>query len=124
MDAPCLYLSNSTSSPPQVISTAMHKTVVVAVDRVAVVPKYRVRVRRTKKYMAHDEAGAAALGDTVRIDACRPLSKYKSWTLGAVLRRERRLEGGEGEGAAVAVAPPPPPRRAREAAGRGFAAGG
>ena len=107
----------------------MQKTIMVAVDRVAVVPKYRVRVRRTKKYAAHDEGGAASLGDVVRIDACRPLSKSKAWTLGAVLRRARRLDGGgQGEGVVERpVVPPPPPRRAREAAagaGRGFAAGG
>lgn len=102
----------------------MQKTVVVAVSRLTTVPKYRVRVRRTKKFFAHDEAGAAARGDVVRIDACRPLSKKKAFAVGAVLRRERRL-GGEGEGEVVApraVVPPPPPKRLRDQPGRGFAA--
>ena len=99
----------------------MQKTVVVAVTRLTTVPKYRVRVRRTKKFFAHDEGGSATLGDVVRIDACRPLSKNKAFTVGAVLRRERRLGEGEAEGEAASVLPPPPPRRA--ASRRGFAAG-
>ena len=90
----------------------MMKTVMVAVERVAVVPKYRVRVRRTKKLMAHDEGGACLLGDTVRVESCRPLSKRKSWVVSEILRRERKLggggvggggSGGVGEAAAAAV---------------------
>ena len=82
----------------------MMKTVMVAVERVTVVPKYRVRVRRTKKLMAHDEEGVCLLGDTVRIESCRPLSKRKAWVVSEVLRRERRLGGGGGEGGAAAAA--------------------
>ena len=81
----------------------MMKTVMVAVERVAVVPKYRVRVRRTKKLMAHDEGGACLLGDTVRVESCRPLSKRKSWVVSEILRRERKLGGGGGEASAAAA---------------------
>lgn len=76
----------------------MMKTVMVAVERVAVVPKYRVRVRRTKKLMAHDESGQCLLGDTVRVESCRPLSKRKAWVVSEILRRERKLGGGGGGG--------------------------
>lgn len=95
----------------------MQKTIVVAVTRIKTVPKYKVQIKRTKKFMAHDEASAASLGDTVRIESCRPLSKRKSWTLGEVLRRERRLDGGVAE--VRAVAPPPPLARGFAAAGAG-----
>ena len=107
--------ANPSSPLHQVISTAMQKTIVVAVTRVKTVPKYKVQIKRTKKFMAHDEAAAASLGDVVRIESCRPLSKRKAWALAEVLRRERRLDGEE----AVVVAVTPP-----RALARGFAAGG
>ena len=107
--------ANPSSPLHQVISTAMQKTIVVAVTRVKTVPKYKVQIKRTKKFMAHDEVAAASLGDVVRIESCRPLSKRKAWALAEVLRRERRLDGEEA--VVVAVAPP-------RALARGFAAGG
>ena len=78
--------ANPSSPLHQVISTAMQKTIVVAVTRVKTVPKYKVQIKRTKKFMAHDEAAAASLGDVVRIESCRPLSKRKAWALAEVLR--------------------------------------
>ena len=110
---------------PQVISTAMMKTVMVAVDRVAVVPKYKVTVRRTKKLMAHDEGGRCLLGDTVRVESCRPLSKRKTWVVSEILRRERTLGGGSGEAAAAVAASSPSPFSScasSSSSSRGFAA--
>lgn len=106
----------------------MMKTVMVAVERVAVVPKYRVRVRRTKKLMAHDERGECLLGDTVRVESCRPLSKRKAWVVSEILRRERTLGGGSGgaEAASVSVgaaaAAASPFSTSSSSANRGFAA--
>ena len=56
----------------------MQKTVIVRVDRLVLHPKYRRYVRRTSKFMAHDELGATT-GDRVRIVETRPLSAKKRW---------------------------------------------
>jgi len=123
-----LFLHPPPEITNQVISTAMMKTVMVAVERFAVVPKYRVRVRRTKKLMAHDEEGACLLGDTVRVEACRPLSKRKTWVVSEILRRERTLggssSGGEAAavGAAAAAAAASPFSTSAAGSSRGFAA--
>jgi small subunit ribosomal protein S17 len=70
-----------------VTSTKMEKTVVVSVTRVYLHPKYRKYVRRTQKYMAHDEHGAAGMGDTVVIEECRPLSRLKRWRYKSTIRK-------------------------------------
>ena len=61
-----------------VFSDKMQKTVVVRVDRLVLHTKYRRYVRRTSKFMAHDELGAT-VGDKVRIVETRPLSARKRW---------------------------------------------
>ena len=61
------------------------KTITVVVERTYRHPRYGKFVRRKKKYMAHDEAETAQLGDFVEIVATRPLSKRKRWRLGKVL---------------------------------------
>ena len=99
----------------------MAKSVLVAVTRLTTVPKYNLRVRRTKKFMAHDEGNACAVGDTVRIDACRPLSKRKAWSVGRILAREKSLEGGGGGGGGGVVASAAAAAAATPLA-RGFAA--
>lgn len=71
----------------RVVSDKMQKTIVVAVDSVVQHPLYKKRIRRTKKYQAHDEEGEARMGDTVRISETRPLSKNKSWRLEEIIRR-------------------------------------
>ncbi len=63
----------------EVVSTAMDKTVVVEVARVKVYPKYRKRVRVSKKYHAHDPNNEYRVGDVVEIRETRPLSKTKRW---------------------------------------------
>jgi len=62
-----------------VTSDKMDKTVTVSVERRVMHPVYKKFVRQSKKYHAHDENNACKVGDTVRIQECRPLSKTKQW---------------------------------------------
>ena len=64
-----------------VTKDAKDKTVVVRVERRVKHPLYQKFIRRSKKYMAHDEANASKAGDVVRIRECRPLSKRKRWEI-------------------------------------------
>lgn len=64
-----------------VVSDANDKTVVVLVERRFMHPVLKKVVRKSKRYMAHDEGNAAKTGDTVRIQECRPLSRHKRWEL-------------------------------------------
>ncbi len=69
-----------------VASDKMQKTVVVRVDRLVKHPKYRRYVRRTSKFMAHDEVGAT-IGDKVRIVETRPLSARKRWRVVEIVQK-------------------------------------
>jgi len=71
----------------RVVSDKMDKTVVVAVDYVKRHPLYKKRITRTSRFMAHDESGNCKIGDLVRIEECRPLSKNKRWIVRQVLER-------------------------------------
>ena len=62
-----------------VVSDKMDKTIVVQVERRVMHPIYKKFVRRTKKYAAHDEGNVHKVGETVRIQECRPISKRKRW---------------------------------------------
>ena len=62
-----------------VVSDKNKKTVVVKVERRFIHPVMGKTVRRSKKYHAHDEKGEFKIGDVVRIQECRPLSKLKTW---------------------------------------------
>lgn len=64
----------------------MQKTVVVRVDRQVLHPKYRRYVRRTSKFMAHDDLGAT-IGDRVRIVETRPLSAKKRWRVVEIVQK-------------------------------------
>jgi len=70
-----------------VVSDKMDKTVVVAVTRSFRHPLYGKTIRRTKKYMAHDEENACRVGDRVEIVETRPLSRRKRWRVRAILER-------------------------------------
>ena len=72
-----------------VASDKMEKTVVVRVDRLIKHPKYRRYVRRTSKFMAHDEKGAA-VGDKVRIIETRPLSARKRWRVVEIVQKAEK----------------------------------
>ncbi len=81
----------------QVVSTKMAKTIVVEVKRQKAHPLYRRVVARSKKFYAHDEQGQAHVGDFVRIEETRPLSKLKRWQLKEIVRRAKLVmaEGKE-----------------------------
>lgn len=72
----------------RVVSDKMLKTVVVAVERTARHSLYNKVLRRTKNYMAHDEADECQEGDWVRIEECRPMSARKRWKVIEILRHE------------------------------------
>jgi len=62
-----------------VVSDKADKTVIVLVERRVMHPIYKKFIKRSKKYRAHDEGNAYKIGDVVRIEECRPISKTKSW---------------------------------------------
>ena len=69
-----------------VVSDKMQKTVVVRVDRLVRHTKYRRYVRRTSKFMAHDDLGAT-IGDKVRIVETRPMSARKRWRVIEIVQK-------------------------------------
>lgn len=62
-----------------VVSDKGDKTVVVRVERRVMHPIYKKFIKRSKRYMAHDESNALKAGQIVRIRECRPISKRKCW---------------------------------------------
>lgn len=72
-----------------VTSTAMDKTVTISVERKLRHPIYGKFVKKTKKFMAHDEKNDCMVGDTVKIMETRPLSKNKRWRLVEILERAK-----------------------------------
>ena len=75
----------------QVLSAKMTKTIVVRVERRFPHPRYKKVITQFHKFYAHDEKRDAKVGDRVRIQECRPLSKTKRWRLVEVV--ERNTEG-------------------------------
>ena len=71
----------------RVVSSKMQKTISVAVERLVKHAKYGKYVRRTTKFLAHDEHGEAREGDLVDIAECRRLSARKAWRLVRVVKR-------------------------------------
>ncbi|MEK7256882.1 MAG: 30S ribosomal protein S17 [Bacteroidota bacterium] len=72
-----------------VVSDKMEKTINVKVERRLRHPVYGKSVKRSKKFMAHDENNDAHIGDKVRIMETRPLSKNKRWRLVEVVERAK-----------------------------------
>src|SRR5688572_1313667 len=70
-----------------VISNKMTKTIVVRVQRRFPHPEFKKVVTQFNKFYAHDEKNEAKVGDRVRIQECRPLSKTKRWRLVEVVER-------------------------------------
>ncbi len=68
-----------------VVSNKMDKTAVVSVERRHPHPLYRKIIRTTKRYKAHDPNNTANLGDVVRLEETRPLSKEKRWRIAETL---------------------------------------
>ncbi|XP_054784426.1 uncharacterized protein LOC129291204 [Prosopis cineraria] len=72
-----------------VVSNKMQKSVVVAVDRLFHHKLYNRYVKRTSKFMAHDENNVCNIGDRVRLDTSRPLSKRKHWIVAEIIKKAR-----------------------------------
>ncbi len=70
-----------------VVSNKMQKTIVVEVTRKKAHPLYGRVISIRKKFYAHDEKNEAHIGDTVRIEESRPLSRLKRWTLKEIVRK-------------------------------------
>src|SRR5258705_3195561 len=71
----------------EVISNKMTKTIVVRVERRFPHPRYKKVVTGYSKFYAHDEKSEAKVGDRVRIEETRPLSKTKNWRLVEIVER-------------------------------------
>ncbi|MEI6820634.1 MAG: 30S ribosomal protein S17 [Bacteroidota bacterium] len=72
-----------------VVSNKMEKSITVIVERKVKHPKYGKFVKKTSKFMAHDEKNECNEGDTVRIMETRPLSKNKCWRLVEIIERAK-----------------------------------
>ena len=72
-----------------VVSNRMNKTIVVQVVRQKAHPLYTRVISKAKKFYAHDEKNEAHIGDVVRLEETRPLSKLKRWRLKEVLRKTK-----------------------------------
>jgi small subunit ribosomal protein S17 len=70
-----------------VVSDKPDRTVTVSVETLVRHPRYKKRVRRSKRFMVHDERNEARVGDTVRIVETRPLSARKRWRLASIVSR-------------------------------------
>ena len=82
----------------RVVSDKMDKTVVVSVERLRRHPIYKRVVRLSSKFKAHDEENTAKVGDTVRIEESRPLSREVRWRVVEVVARgshEELIDGTE-----------------------------
>lgn len=65
----------------RVVSNKMDKTIVVVVESLKKHRIYKRTYKQTKRFQAHDEENVCQIGDMVRIEECRPLSKMKRWRL-------------------------------------------
>jgi len=72
-----------------VVSDKMEKSIVVLVERKVKHPLYGKFVKKSTKFMAHDEKNEAGIGDTVRIMETRPLSKNKCWRLVEIVEKAK-----------------------------------
>lgn len=72
-----------------VTSDKMNKSIVVSVERRVKHPKYGKFVKKTNKFIAHDEKDECGIGDTVKIMETRPLSKQKNWRLVEVIEKAK-----------------------------------
>jgi small subunit ribosomal protein S17 len=88
-----------------VVSDVQDKTVVVRVERRVMHPVYKKYIMRSKKYAAHDEQNAFKVGDTVRIEESRPISKNKRFVvLAADAGSQRAATSSEKHAAAKSAA--------------------
>ncbi len=72
-----------------VVSNKMDKSIVVTIERQFKHPVYGKFIKKTNKFIAHDEKNECNIGDTVRIMETRPLSKNKNWRLVEIIERAK-----------------------------------
>jgi small subunit ribosomal protein S17 len=87
----------------RVASNKMQKTVVVVVETVKRHPLYHRNIRRTKRLKAHDENNECQIGDKVKVELTRPISKDKHWRVVEILERAPQLAPLETVAAATEV---------------------
>ena len=75
----------------RVASNKMQKTVVVTVETIKRHPIYHRNIRRTKRLKAHDEHNECQIGDLVKVELTRPLSKDKHWRVVEILEKAPQL---------------------------------
>src|ERR1700712_4522335 len=84
------YLQNRRTEVGRVVSNKMTKTVVVVVERRKQHPIYKKVMKRSTRFMAHDEIGAQE-GDMVRIIESRPLSAHKRWRVVEIVTKAEKV---------------------------------
>lgn len=73
----------------KVVSNSMEKSIVVKVEYLVSHPLYKKRIKKSTKFMAHDEKGICSIGDKVKIAETRPLSKRKRWRVTEILEKTK-----------------------------------
>ena len=73
----------------KVVSDGMEKSVVVKVEYLVSHPLYKKRIKKSSKFMAHDESDICNIGDKVKITETRPLSKRKRWKVTEILEKTK-----------------------------------
>jgi len=89
MSEPTIARGQRKERSGEVIANKMAKTIVVQVERRFQHPTYKKVVTSYKKLYAHDEKNEAKVGDRVRIEETRPLSKTKRWRLVSIVERNQ-----------------------------------
>ena len=72
-----------------VLSDSMEKSIVVKVEYLVSHPLYKKRIKKSTKFMAHDEKNICSIGDKVKIAETRPLSKRKRWRVTGILEKRK-----------------------------------
>ncbi|MHC2994283.1 MAG: 30S ribosomal protein S17 [Candidatus Atribacteria bacterium] len=72
-----------------VVSDSMEKSVVIKVEYLVSHPLYKKRIKKSSKFMAHDEKNVCSIGDKVKIAETRPLSKRKRWRVVEIIEKSK-----------------------------------
>ncbi len=72
-----------------IVSNAMEKSVVVQVSYLVAHKLYKKRIKKSSKFMAHDEKNICEVGDKVKIVSTRPLSKKKRWEVAEIIQKRK-----------------------------------
>jgi len=73
----------------KVVSDSMEKSIIVQVEYLVSHPLYKKRIKKSTKFMAHDEKDICRIGDKVKIAETRPLSKRKRWRVTEILEKAK-----------------------------------